>query len=160
LLALAHQYTAPPDPLNPAASIPVSVTVSQIVGASVTQNFLVQVPGTGVTIVTFLPRPTAPAQPTPLAVLTEGTSFNISQPPPILNPIAPVVARGEDVGAVEDQIVLRAVFPTGKEGGNVLLPANVLENLPGYLKRLPDGHYRVYFVQGDTRRERLIIDVN
>ena len=69
-------------------------------------------------------------------------------------------ARAENVGAVEDQIVMRMVFPTGKEGDNILLPPNVLDNLPGYLKRLPDGRYRVYFIQGDTRRERMIIDVN
>ena len=159
-LTLTHLYLGPPDPNNPAAPIPVMVTISEIVGSSVTQHFTVQVPGIESFIVTFIPEPTAPPLPAPLTVLTEQSSFNVSTPVTVLPTVQPVPARGEELGAVEDQIVLRVVFPSGKEGENVLLPGDVLENLPGYLKRLPDGHYRVYFVQGDTRRERLIIEVN
>ncbi len=159
-LNLSHIYLSPPDPLDPAAPIPVGVTISQIVGSAVTQHFEVQVPGTGVAIVTFLPEPQAPPIPPPLTVLTETSSFYTAPPPPISTPVDLTPARGETVGVAEDQIVLRPVFPTGREGENVLLPPNVLDNLPGYLKRLPDGHYRVYYVQGDTHRERLIIDVN
>ena len=156
----SHVYTGPPDPMNPAAMIPVSITISEVPGASVTAHFLVQVPGTGVAIVTFLPEPTPPPVPPPQTVVTEGSSFLMSaSPPPIATPDS-IPSRAETVGAVEDQIVMRMVFPTGKEGENVLLPPHVLDNLPGYLKRLPDGHYRIYFVQGDTRRERMIIDVN
>ncbi len=157
---LSHIYFGPPNPLNPSAAIPVSVTVSERVGSSVTENFLVQVPGTGVAIVTFLPEPTAPPLPAPQAVLTEIKSFYVEAPQSVAAASEPTPARGEIFGAVEDQVVLRSVFPSGKEGDNILLPANVLDNLPGYLKRLPDGHFRIYLVQGDTRRERLIIDVN
>jgi hypothetical protein len=130
------------------------------VGSSITQHFLVQVPGTGIAIVTFLPEPTAPSVPPPLTVLTEGSSFAVAQVPPVAAVTESTPARAENAGAVEDQIVMRTVFPTGKESDNILLPPDVLDNLPGYLKRLPDGRYRVYYVQGDTRRERLIIDVN
>ncbi len=159
-LALSHLYFGPPNPLDPAAPIPVSVTVSELVGSSVTEHFLVQVPGTGVAIVTFLPEPTPPPIPAPQTVLNEGTSFLIApeQPVAAVTDLTPV--RAETVGITDDQIVMRTVFPTGKESEDILLPPNVLDNLPGYLKRLPDGHYRVYYVQGDTHRERMIIDVN
>ena len=159
-LNLSHIYAGPPDPLDPAAPIPVGVTVSEIIGSAVTLHFLVQVPGTGVAIVTFLPEPTAPPIPPPLTVLTESSSFYMAPPPPVTAPVDLTPARGETVGAAEDQVVMRTVFPTGREGDDILLPPTVLDNLPGYLKRLPDGHYRIYFVQGDTHRERLIIDVN
>ncbi len=67
-------------------------------------------------------------------------------------------AQGNDnVSSDERTVVLRLVSPLGREAQNIELPDNVLENLPGFFKNLPDGHYRVYLIQ--SRTERLVIDV-
>ncbi len=165
---MTHTYYGPPNPLNPAAPISVTVAVNgqlsvfgQLeVGQVVTQAGAVQVPGTGVHFVTFFPEPKAPPLALAQTVLTERNSLYASQPLLVTTANDLIVVGADETGAAEDRVVLRLVSPDGKDANDIVLPGNVLDDLPGYLKRLPDGHYRVYYIQGDTHRERLIIDVN
>ena len=82
-------------------------------------------------------------------------------------PDAQVARRGADTSAGGGeattneirQVVLRIVDPAGNElpGKDILVPDKDLNDLPSLLRKLPDGHYRIYLSEGG--RDRLVIDV-
>ncbi len=69
-------------------------------------------------------------------------------------------ARIGSVAGAEPRLVLRIVSPDGIEDRlhDEPLGDDVLDNLQGLFRRLPDGRYRVYLIQPDGV-ERLVVDV-
>ena len=57
----------------------------------------------------------------------------------------------------EKSYVLRVVSPTGKEGDDVPLKDDVLDQLTELFAKLPDDHYRIYLIRADGT-ERLVLD--
>jgi hypothetical protein len=58
------------------------------------------------------------------------------------------------------QALLVTVNTKGGESEPVVLDENVLDDLPGLFRRLPDGRYRLYLREVGEQRLRLLIDVN
>jgi hypothetical protein len=54
---------------------------------------------------------------------------------------------------------LRIIDADGNEGPQYTLPSDVLEDLPGLFRTLPDNHYRIYVINTETNVPRLVIDV-
>jgi hypothetical protein len=173
-----HQYFGPPDPANPGADIPVTVTVIDDDTGADSLLTLVDVPGE---VVVLGRVDTSPRIPT--------LTFPVSAPAPSLPPapaitlatIPPAEERPPSVDTVageERKLVLRVVLPDGTECRadadsppselddqlvgqvqcEVVLSEDVLDDLPALFGKLIDGHYRLYLVQDET--ERLVLDVH
>jgi autotransporter-associated beta strand protein len=122
---------------------------------------------------------TADAPVTPVAQARESVQYTVQEAPPIefqaySPPAAPVVnstqqlpfsntLAGEQPVREEVKKVLRhfkivKVDPDGSEGTPHALPDDTLEKMPTLLKRfiksLPNGHYRIYLVEGTEGGEQ------
>ncbi len=156
-LTLTHFFTSNPDKGDPAASIPISVSFPAG-GQSVGVQTLAQVSGTGVGI----------------AVIPVTTSALVEVETPPQVQVAQVIAVVEEqaseqiefgvappqVSSANDrQVVLRIVSPFGQEDRDhgIPIPDTALNDLSGLFKKLPDGRYRVYMIEGG--HERLVFDV-
>jgi hypothetical protein len=102
----------------------------------------------------------------PAAIVAPGRT-EVSRPghsttPPqlVADDLGRSLAAGRQEEVAAPRFVLRVVGPDGTESGDYVLPNESLGNLPAYLAALgvPDGHYRVYLVQGEF--ERLIVDAH
>ena len=54
--------------------------------------------------------------------------------------------------------MIELLSPEGKSIRHQNLPKTILVDLPGYIRKLPDGHYRFYFKTPEA--QRLIMDVH
>ncbi len=160
-----HFFAANPDKVNPAAPIPIDVA-AQIVGPSGAPSGVVgkvrttaAVPGTG------LPGISPVQNNTSSAIIF--TSAAISEPAPQNAAPEAQVAEGGDTGVAGGEatttnvrrVLLRIVDPSGNEsqGADITVPDQALDDLPSLLRKLPDGHYRIYLSEGG--KERIVIDV-
>jgi hypothetical protein len=58
------------------------------------------------------------------------------------------------------QVLLRVVSARGSESSTAhALPESVLVDLPSFLKKLPDGHYRLYLAENEFTPPRILVDV-
>ncbi|TWU05296.1 PKD domain protein [Symmachiella macrocystis] len=64
----------------------------------------------------------------------------------------------ENRGSQEEVVVIELLSPEGKRIRHQNLPKTILVDLPGYIRKLPDGHYRFYFKTPEA--QRLIMDVH
>jgi len=162
-----HQYLGPPDPANPAAPIPLTITIDDGDEGIVTVETFFEVPGSGLVSVVALPAPPAPT------LIGLGQINRIEEAPQVRAADAAVVqsandnASGGDTAGEEDvrSIVLRIIHPSGElvrdpQTGRVkelLLTEAQLKDLRDFFRIWPDGHYRIDLREGKT--ERLIIEV-
>lgn len=71
-----------------------------------------------------------------------------------------VTLGSAEVSLVEErQVFLEVLNPYNEVIERVQLREEVLDDLPGFLRKLPDGHYRVLLREPGDKRMRLIIDV-
>ncbi|HMO87472.1 MAG TPA: PKD domain-containing protein, partial [Lacipirellulaceae bacterium] len=170
---LTHTYAGPPDPLDPAADIKISVKIRDddfgtpgvlAIGESNLEFAVITNPGEGnkfvridlsprVPMLTFPVRPISPPALPGAKAVVESSSLGELQG-----------SSGEALASSERFFELRIV---DAQGDDVLpgyrLPPDVLDNLPALFRRLPDNTYRIYLVQGDSTSvaqvDRLVIEV-
>jgi hypothetical protein len=68
-------------------------------------------------------------------------------------------SAGEAQATSERYLQLTIINPDGTEGPSFRLPQEVLGNLAGLFRNLPDNHYKIFLVQGETQVKRLVIEV-
>jgi hypothetical protein len=154
-----HIYPTNPDKANPAAAIPIDVTVTDFQDHSIAANTQAPVPGTGFPDIAIVPQTTSSVVLVTPQVLTDS---QVAVPP-----LEPVATQENDLGLAPAEVVtttgrqvsLRIVSASGAEGDdiNVPDPDQALNDLPKLFSQLPDGRYRVYL--SEDGRTRLVIDV-
>ncbi len=153
-----HTYYAPPDPLNPAADIPIVVTVIDDDGGSDSAITYAEVPGEGVEFVYIDTTPMVPRLVFPRPVQLDAGGAGGGASDFLLGSAEFESARPDSSAAAENYLVLRTVLPDGRESADYRMPENALDRLPKILARLPDNRYRVYEIQADGP-QRLVRDV-
>jgi len=154
------QFLIAPDPQNPAAPIQIIMEVRDDDGGLTTQTIVVQVPGTGI----------------PTTIIREFGFSESRTTVPFIVPPRPAESRiwttpyqptsefgrilSERVNVATRAVLLRIVSARGVESlESYRLSAAVLVNLPGFLGKLPDGHYRLYLSENEFTPERMLVDV-
>jgi hypothetical protein len=97
------------------------------------------------------------AQPTPLILAAP-----FQPAPSTFQPVdSPEFRRriGLFVPQTEQKLMLRVVFPSGREGDPVWLEDDALKDLNSLFRTFPDNRYRVYLVRPDGTR-RLVLEVD
>ena len=176
---ITHQYLGPPNPLNPAADITISVKIwdDELVASSLNVPEAVQPvtdPGeSNVEIVVIGNFGTGSNDPVFIDTTPQVPMLTISERPADTvvvvdaNTSVAVTTAGEISGAGGESVVtgeryleLKVINPDGTESEEgVPLSDRWLNNLPGLFRKLPDNHYAIYLVQAETDVRRLVIDV-
>ncbi|HTI50846.1 MAG TPA: hypothetical protein VL475_07845, partial [Planctomycetaceae bacterium] len=184
----SHFYTANPDPTNAAAPIPIVVTVyddpnSTFIGLQqppstfpINATDFKTIANGQDTVLTFTNSPGEGL--VSVGIFRLDTTVQITQRlfPPVTMLLYTFDSAGlASVGSsslVEEaptylealvetrQVLLVTVNAKGAESDPVVLDENVLDDLPGLFRRLPDGRYRIYLREVGEQRVRLLIDVN
>ena len=157
---VTHFYSAAPDPGNPTAPIPIHISVVDDDSLSASGDHTSAVPGLGpLGAIFFMPTPPTLPQ---IFVQSSGLADYVAQQPNVITfttvqfDVRP--PRRDVFGNTEAAVVLRTIdVASDTEHGVVVLPVDVLNNLPQLFSKLPDDHYRLYYVEQGT--ERLIMDV-
>jgi hypothetical protein len=180
-----HFYPSNPDAVNKSAPIPVTVTVlddpnitftglhqpavttplsptsSQTVGNDFnTVNTQFTVPGEGLGFVNI-------AQLAVVIAQTQSTTPSMLSLSPVIPPPQLTVSQnlGEQVNSFDDtvledrQVFLQVLDPNGEVTEQVTMDENVLDDLPGLFRKLPDGHYQILLKEPGEQRLRLLLDV-
>jgi PKD repeat protein len=173
MFTATHHYSEPPDPLHPAATIPIVVrihdddfpqpqTAAALVDETGESNPVardLKNPGIGnqifridltppVAILTFTERPVTP----PVVASPETRAANM-QAGNLRG------SAGESQAAGERYFVLQVINPDGTHSKDYRLRPEALKNLPKLFRNLPDGHYAIYLVQPENNSRRLVIEV-
>ena len=83
---------------------------------------------------------------------------NWVEPPPPQSQMSRLVI--ERRAMTTRQVLLRVVSARGTEDSTAhVLPENVLVDLPAFLRKLPDGHYRLYLAENEFTPPRMLVDV-
>jgi hypothetical protein len=163
-----HQYLGPPDPLNPAADITITVFVRDDdfgiagivdVGQSNTETVTITNPGIGGEPFRIDTTPQVPALTFPVRAEAPVLPFNAGANVAFQQNVE-IYSTSGDTQAVADRYVeLRVIDAEGKEGPGYRLRPEVLQDLPGLFRSLPDNHYAIYVVNMETNTSRLVIEV-
>jgi hypothetical protein len=158
---ISHKYSAPPDPSNPSAPITIKITVADDDLGAVNSQKVADTPGLGAAgDLAFFYVQQDPNVP---RFDTGGGHVDYAEAQPIVLAFTTVqfdshMQQGDAFAAAKPVVALRTFDPvSGVEQGVVLLPVDVLNNLSALFVKLPDDHYRLYYVEQGT--ERLIMDV-
>ncbi len=65
----------------------------------------------------------------------------------------------EETAIEERQVILEVIGPDGKVTDRVQMEEDVLDDLPGLFRKLPDGHYKILLKEPGERSPRLLLDV-
>jgi hypothetical protein len=157
---ITHFYSAAPNPANPTAPIPIHISVVDDDNLSASGDHTSAVPGLGpLAAIFFMPAPPTLPQ---IFVQSSGLGDYVAVQPNVLTfttvqfDLRP--PRRDASSTAEAAVVLRTIdVASGTERGVVVLPVDVLNNLPQLFSKLPDDHYRLYYNEQGT--ERLIMDV-
>jgi large repetitive protein len=165
-VSYTHFYTSPPDPLNPAAPIPITITVTN----DATLFFADQrgtlndtsvlsfapVPGEGLASFPFdLTPPVQPlAFPEPLRI--DAALLAASAPPADGTLAELLTTRLEGQLTSERQLILEVFGPDGVLTSRAVLPEETLDDLDRVVRRLPDGRYRFLLQEPGETRPRLL----
>jgi hypothetical protein len=163
-----HQYLGPPDPLNPAADITISVFVRDDdfgiagvadIGESNTETVTISNPGIGGEPFRIDTTPQVPSLTFPMRAEAPVVPFNAGANVAFQQNVE-IYSTSGDTQAVADRYVeLRVIDAEGKEGPGYRLRPEVLQDLPGLFRSLPDNHYAIYVVNMETNTSRLVIEV-
>jgi hypothetical protein len=163
-----HRYDAPPDPSNPSAPITITVFVTDDdfgvagvvdTGLSNTERVTITNPGLGaepfrIDTTPRVPQLTFPDRMEPgFVVNTAVAGFTVQQT------FDTGGSGGETRVSADRYIELRVIDAEGNEGPGYRLRPEVLQDLPGLFRTLPDNHYAVYVVNTETNTRRLVIEV-
>ncbi len=78
------------------------------------------------------------------------------QPPAQVNTLDVLTARAEELLQDERVVLLEVFTPDGKLQERVILSEDVLDNLDGVVRGLPDGHYRFVLREAGETQTRLL----
>jgi PKD repeat protein len=154
---IQHQYAGPPNPLNPTADIPISVTVVDDNMGSDSASIAIGNPGIQVINIRI---DTTPDVPRLEYVRPQGTQVFLDRTtttPQTLQQINVRIARGELSATTDSYLELQVISPDGIVVESYRLRDEVLTDLRGFISRLPDGHYKIVLVRAESRR--LVLDV-
>ncbi|MCE9605246.1 MAG: hypothetical protein K8U03_10135 [Planctomycetia bacterium] len=160
-----HVYTGNPNLSDPAAPIPITVILRsddriRFTGyETTTVVILVTFPGDGVRNVRIdttakVPQLTSPP-PTRITDIPRTVATNISRS--TVTGAAGLVG-GADKSA-ERVVILREVFPDGREGSSVRFNQDALKDMTKIFAKLRNGRYRLYLYEPDAQKLRLVVDV-
>ncbi|QDT88852.1 LamG-like jellyroll fold domain-containing protein [Gimesia algae] len=165
-----HTYAGNPNPLNPAADIPILVTMQgdkQFTftdGNSsldfTTQSGLLETPGEGLATVAIDTTPQVPLLIFPQQEVILDSTSNFQSI--FTNKETQLIdsAINEANKNVERLVFLRILAPNGDVIDDVPLQESDLDNLPKLFKTLPDGRYQIYLKEAGEERVRLLMDVD
>jgi|GEM_PF-1414408 len=168
-LTYVHQYSGPPDPLNPSADITIrvkirdddfyTVTALGAIGQSVVATVDISNPGIGAEPFRIDTTLQVPQLDFPLrveaALLVDSVNTNLA----LQQNVELRATSGDTQTAADRFIELRVIDAEGNEGPGYRLRTDVLQDLPGLFRKLPDNHYAVYVVNMETNTRRLVIEV-
>lgn len=164
-LTAGHVYTGNPSTSDPAAPIPVTVTLlsdSRIhfAGYETTtlQTFL-QYPGDGVKNVRIDTTAKVPHLnfPPPLQIVDHHATNTTTIVRAIVDEGSGSVEVTQETA--ERVVILREVLPDGQEGSEVRFSAAALDDLAALFKKVRDGRYRVYLFEPETQSLRVVIEI-
>lgn len=160
-----HVYTGNPNVVDPAAPIPVSVTLRSdgrihFTGyETTTQQVLLEFPGDGVKNVRIDTTPKVPHLSFPAVVrLVELPTINTT------TLIRATVDEGGDsavetIESADRVVILREVLPDGREGSSVRFGQSALDELSKIFSKLRDGRYRLYLFEPETQTLRKVMEI-
>jgi hypothetical protein len=153
-----HLYPTNPNKSNPAAAIPIAVSVDDgNLDHTIEVDTQAAVPGTGFPDISVVPQTTSTAFILTTQVLTDSQVVAPTLEPAVTQENDLGLAPSEVVTSTGRQVVLRIVSAIDAEGPDINVSDQSLNDLPKLFNKLPDGHYRVYL--SEDGRSRLVIDV-
>jgi large repetitive protein len=201
-LTFTHIYTGPPDPANPAADIPISVTVLapgfttgatvsptdgtvQVDNGSYVSNIrfaaggevlapndgqigtlnqtlftgVFKTPGEGLASFVFDLTPEVPVLEFPQGSKLDASLLAVPQPPEQTNLLGDLVTDADELQAEDRVVVLEVIGPDGTVLQRVVLSEDVLDDIDGVIRKLPDGRYRFSLREPGETQLRLLQDV-
>ena len=158
-MEVQHMYSGPPDPLNPSADIPITVTFMDDNGGTVVQSIAVSNPGIQTINVAIDTTPQVPRLVFTPQVSVQGIIEQQSAAPQSLQPSTARIVPGEMVAASDRYLELVVVSPDGSEIERYRLSDEALVDLRGLFAKLPDNRYKIYLVRTDNDSRRLVMDV-
>ncbi len=175
-LTLLYVYSGPPDPLHPAADIILSVFIRDDdfgdsvvgLGQSETRRVAISNPGSGVTPIAI---DTTPQVPRLVFPQQEDSLFFVGASSSDVGGVQTADLRtavGDTKSTTDRFLELRVIDPptgdstgdsTGEQSEGYRLKPEVLNDLPGLFRTLPDNRYAIYLVRTETNTRRLVIEV-
>ena len=168
-LMLMHTYDGPPNPLSPASDIIISVFIRDDdfgmplvvdLGQSETRVIAISNPGEGVNPVRIDTTPQVPRLLFPNN--EEGAQFFdlASESGGSTQSADLQTAVGDTKSTTDRYLELRVVdSSSGEQSEGYRLKSEVLNDLPGLFRTLPDNRYAIYLVRTETNTRRLVIEV-
>lgn len=161
-----HNYTGNPNQSDPAAPIPVIVTLRadsrirftgyETTTSQITLNF----PGDGVRNVridTTVKVRYLTADP-PLRIIGEILRAVVAESRS--NVYSSGGAAQESADTSERTIILREVLPDGTEGSSVRFDLSALDDLPKIFEKVRNGRYRIYLFEPATQSLRMVMEID
>jgi PKD repeat protein len=174
-----HTYSGPPNPLNPAADIVITVKIrdddfgtatsrpesranpadASLDGQSNLESVAITNPGIGGLPFRIDTTPQIALLTLPERTVNAGvvTTTNVVAVDSTTDEISG--SAGESRAASERFLELRIIEPDGTISRRFRLPPQVLDNLPALFRNLPDNHYAIFLVQPETDVDRLVLEV-
>jgi len=168
-LTLLHTYAGPPNPASPASDILLSVFIRDddfgdrvvALGQSETRRVAISNPGIGVTPVVI---DTTPLVPRLVFPQQEEHAFFLGATLSDEGEVQTADLRtavGDTKSATDRFLELRVIDPASAEPSEgYRLKPEVLHDLPGLFRTLPDNRYAIYLVRTETNSRRLVIEVD
>lgn len=165
-----HTYTANPDAGNPAADIPILVTMQgdkqfTFSDGNGTLDFtseadVLETPGEGLATVAIDTTPQVPQLIFPQQeVILDASSLQQTVFSMRENQLLETAINEANRNA-ERLVFLRILAPNGDVIEDVPLQESDLDNLPKLFSTLPDGRYQIYLKEAGEERVRLLMDVD
>tara|TARA_R110002111_G_scaffold153375_1_gene220214 strand:+ start:184960 stop:199311 length:14352 start_codon:yes stop_codon:yes gene_type:complete len=165
-----HTYIGNPNNANPAADIPILVTMQGDMQFTFTdgsgnldftsQSGLLTTPGEGFANVAIDTTPQVPHLVFPRTEVVLDSTSNLQSVFTSKDTISIESAINEANKNVERLVFLRILAPNGNVIEDVPLEESDLDNLPQLFKSLPDGRYQIYLKEAGEERIRLLMDID
>lgn len=136
-----------------------TVTPLGAIGQSVVADVNISNPGIGAEPFRIDTTPQVPQLDFPLRVEAEMLVDNANTNLALQQNVELRATSGDTQAAADRFIELRVIDAEGIEGPGYRLRPDVLQDLPGLFRKLPDNHYAVYVVNLETNTRRLVIEV-
>ncbi|HEX3599615.1 MAG TPA: hypothetical protein VHU84_05695, partial [Lacipirellulaceae bacterium] len=155
-----HKYAGPPNPGDPTAKIPITVTiVDDNLGA--TDPAMIKISNPGIQVINVaidttpqVPRLVFTQQQVAQVLLNQGTNT-----PQSLQVVDTRVVSNELAATSDRYLELDVISPDGKITQRYRLKDEALADLRGLIATLPDNHYKIFLVRTDNDSRRLVLDV-